>query len=71
MNGESTPTRRQVWVNTLLLLAIGAVFKLRRGRQRGSPAGGLSKLSSADDGPKALDASRGAKPLMDAGPVDI
>jgi hypothetical protein len=31
-------------------LDLGAVFKLRRGRQRGSPAGGLSKLSSVFEG---------------------
>ena len=39
--------------------------------ERGTPAGGLSKLSSVDKGTSALDASGGARPLMDAGPVDI
>src|SRR4029079_171509 len=49
-------------MNTHLLSALSAVFKLRRGLGRGIPAGGLSKLSSA------IRASRGCRPLMDAGP---
>jgi hypothetical protein len=44
-------------MNTHLLLALSAVFKLRRGLGRGIPAGGLSKLSSA------IRASRGASHL--------
>ncbi len=57
-DAKTTDTRRRPWVNTLLTLDLGAVFKLRRGRQRGSPAGGLSKLSSVFDGLMPSPASR-------------
>ena len=65
---RSTTTRRCVKeMNTLLLswLLVQFSSSAEAWQDGGLPPGGLSKLSSA------IRASRGAKPLMDAGPVDI
>jgi hypothetical protein len=60
-------------VNThSLLLVIGAVFKLRRVRATGSSRRrSLKTEQRVTTAQSAIAPSRGAKPLMDGGPVDI
>ncbi len=58
-------------MNTRLLLAIGAVFKLRRARAAGVSRRRSLKTEQRTRAPVGARPSRGARPHMDGGPVDI